>query len=114
MWWQNVYFFSFVSLCIFIVIDVVSGVLKALTVDGTLDSSTMRRGAYHKASEILLWIFCFALEVVNYKIDLGITVPLVEGITVYLILMEAVSIYENIKEINPDINFSFDFFKKKE
>lgn len=113
MWWQNVYFFSFVSLCTFIVLDIISGVIKAFATDGTLNSSVMRQGAYHKASEILLWVFCFALEIVNLKIELGVDVPLVEGITIYLIVMEATSIYENIKAAHPDIDFSFDFLKKK-
>ncbi len=74
----------------------------------------MRQGAYHKASEILLWVFVFALELVNYKIDLGVNVPLVESMTIYLVIMEGVSIYENIKEINPEIKFDIDILNKKQ
>ena len=74
---------------ILIASDVVSGWIQA-TINSTWDSTKMRKGPYRKTLEILavgvLWIFGIAFGIPALPI----------GASLYVVLMESVSVLENL------------------
>lgn len=88
-----------------IALDVVAGLVSAAS-RGELDSTKLRQGLMHKAGLCLAFSLAIVLEYGESVVPLGISVPLVIPVVSYIILMEACSVYENIKRINPDFEFS--------
>lgn len=87
-----------------IAFDIITGFLKA-TKTKTLNSQIMREGLFHKVGEIILialsaFIEYYALDFVSINID----IPLVGGTCVYIIIMELMSILENIAILNPQLS----------
>ena len=96
----------------FIVFDVITGFIRALA-QKAVDSTALRRGLFHKLSEIVAIIFAFLCEyAVNY-LELGIHLPMVIGVCSYLVLMETISILENLIELNPRLGKFFAKYLKK-
>lgn len=90
-----------VSLC-FIGFDIVTGLLKAIY-RGRVNSTVLREGLFHKISEILVVLGSGALEYGTSYVNLGIDLPLIEAVTVYICLIELASIIENLCEMNPKL-----------
>ena len=86
----------------FMLIDVATGVLKAVK-NKDLNSTKAREGIYKKASFILFIAFGYLSEYAMQYVDLGFRFP--AGVTVCLlvILTEAISVLENLGNINPDL-----------
>ena len=103
------------GILIMIALDIIAGIVAAAS-NGNIDSSKLRHGLFHKIGLILAFALSVALEWLEHSLPLGIDVPLVLPVSAYIILMEACSVYENIRAINPDFKFqSFeDLFKRKE
>lgn len=93
---------AFVCTGIFILFDILTGVLKALYKDG-LNSTYLRQGLFHKLSEILAVVLSAFLEYGADYVDLGVDLPFVNVVTVYICTMELVSIIENLCEVNPTL-----------
>ena len=94
-----------VVLCVtlgFILFDVISGIIKALSQEG-LNSTIARKGLFHKLSEILALCGAWLLEFAIQYIDLGIELPLLNVVAVYICIMELISIIENICVVNPQM-----------
>lgn len=94
----------FAGVLLFIALDVVSGLIKA-GATGTLSSSVMRTGLWHKSALILLEVTAYAAGSVAHifpaiPAELGMVYVAVSG---YVIIMELVSILENVSVANPDI-----------
>lgn len=87
---------------IFIAFDFLTGIIKAIY-NKSIDSSIMRDGLIHKTAFVLVMILGALCEIVIGRIDIGITVPLLVPICVYIILTEIASILENIIELNPSL-----------
>ena len=104
--------FFIVSL-VFIVLDILTGWTKALAT-GTTNSSIMRVGLYHKLGEVLAIGFGYVCELSFPYVGISISVPLVESIATYIILMEVASIVENITKINPHLSEILGKIFKKE
>lgn len=83
------------------VLDVVAGLLAAAS-NGTIDSTTLRKGLMHKLGLCLALVLAAALEYACTVLPLGISLPIFIPVACYIILMEACSTYENIKKVNPD------------
>lgn len=101
---------------IFIILDFISGIIRAVK-EKNLDSTKMREGLFHKLGFILAIILGIAIEYAMLFMDLGFSIPIVEGICVFLVLTEIVSIIENLIGINPSLNthaFLKIFGKEKE
>lgn len=93
---------------IMITLDVIAGVVSAAS-RGEIDSTKLRRGLLHKLGLVLAFALAVALEYEESVLPIGMSAPLILPVSVYIILMEACSVYENIKQINPDFQFkSFD------
>lgn len=97
---------------IMIAMDVAAGVLSAAT-RGELNTTKLRHGLFHKLGLVLTYALAVALEYACDVLPLGIDMPLVIPVAAYITLMEAMSVYENVKQINPDIKVEKfeDFFK---
>lgn len=90
---------------VMIVLDIVLGFSQAVATH-TVDSSTMRKGLWHKVAYLgawgVAWVFAFAMQFA----DLGFVVPTVDAVSVYVIAMEGVSCLENVARLNPDLSGS--------
>ena len=104
-----------VVLCItlgFILFDIVSGIIKALYKEG-LNSTILREGLFHKLSEIIALCGAWLLEYATTYMDLGFDVPLLNGVAIYIDIMELISIIENLCEVNPALNKLFKPYLEK-
>ena len=84
----------------FIIADVITGILQAVY-NGDINSTKLRQGLFHKLSEILAVAFSIGIEYACEYIELGIDVPVFKTVSIYICIMELVSVLENLCEINP-------------
>ena len=80
---------------IFIVFDIVTGVLQAM-INGTFKSHKMRKGGLRKLCLLIVIAFGVALDYSQTVVDLGFTFPCLRMITSYITFMEIMSIIENL------------------
>lgn len=80
---------------IFIIFDVVTGVLQAL-INGTFKSHKMRKGGLRKLCLLIVIAFGVALDYSQTVVDLGFNFPCLQMITGYITFMEIMSIIENL------------------
>lgn len=85
-----------VSTLVFIITDVIIGIITAIILNN-LDSKKMRQGLLRKILLILIVILSF---VIQYSVGLTMISKLVCG---YIIIMECLSILENIKKAGIDL-----------
>lgn len=92
----------FVAVLVFILLDIVSGLVKAFAATG-FDSSIMRQGAYHKIGEVLA--VCLMAAADYYLPLVGVTVGVSFSAIgcAYFVVMEIGSVLENIGLINPEL-----------
>ena len=88
--------------CAFIVLDFITGLVKAFS-SGGFKSSVMRRGLFHKVGELLCVALGILIQYAEGYLDLGINLPVAAAICTYIVLMEIGSAIENIGAINPDL-----------
>ena len=87
--------------CIFIIFDIVTGVLQAL-INGTFESKKMRRGGVHKIMLLVVLAFGVALDYSQTLVELGFEFPCLKAIAGYITLMEIMSSVENINLAFPN------------
>lgn len=86
----------------FMVIDVFTGVLKAVK-NKELNSTKAREGIYKKASFILFIAFGYLADYAMDYVNMGFSFPAAATICTLIIVTEAISILENLGQINPDL-----------
>ena len=86
----------------FIVLDFITGIVYALS-KKQFKSSVMREGLWHKLASIIGIVIGIGLDYAQSIADLGFSIPAMNSICVYIILMECGSIIENIGKINSKI-----------
>lgn len=86
----------------FMVIDVFTGVLKAVK-NKELNSTKAREGIYKKASFILFIAFGYLADYAMDYVNMGFNLPAAATICTLVIITEAISVLENLGEINPDL-----------
>lgn len=86
----------------FIVLDFVSGMLKAVALK-VFSSTKMREGLFHKVALMLCMLLGYGVDIAQAYMELGFNVPISASICVYIVLMEVSSIVENICTINPEL-----------
>lgn len=103
----------YITASAFIAIDIVTGLLGALK-NKCYRSSHMRDGLYRKIGSFLTILFGWAVEYANDLLGLGFNVPVAEAVIIYVVVMEAGSIIENIGVLNAKIvpPFIKKFFEK--
>ena len=86
------------------VADVITGFIQA-QINGTKNSSVMRKGLYRKCGElgtiILVWVVCVAIE---------LSIKYVAAVSTYVCIMEALSVLENLQAMGVPIP---DFITRK-
>lgn len=86
----------------FMVIDVFTGVLKAVK-NKELNSTKAREGIYKKASFILFIAFGYLADYAMHYVNMGFNLPAAATICTLIIVTEAISVLENLGQINPDL-----------
>lgn len=86
----------------FIVFDVVTGLIKA-GYNGNYNSAIMRQGGFHKSMEVMAMAVAYFIEYAIVYINIGVDIPAVPAVTVYICIMELISILENICAVNPQM-----------
>ena len=98
---------------VFILLDIVSGVVKAAS-QHALSSSIMRKGLWHKMGTIMLELLAAgaSIAILYWGVLPTEFAAVYQTVSVYIVLMEVVSILENISEINPELKLIklFDMF----
>lgn len=102
----------YVTVLVFIAFDILTGLIKALAKEG-LNSTLLRKGLYHKLSEVLTVIGAGLLQYGANYINLGVDIPALVGVASYICLMELVSIIENLAVLNPSLYKLFRPFLNK-
>ena len=93
---------SIVIVLLFIVLDFITGILMAVK-NSNFNSSVMRDGLFNKFGEIVIVAVGFLIDYGQSFLDMGFSVPVLESICVYIILMEIGSILENVSRINKSL-----------
>lgn len=86
----------------FMAIDVLTGVLKAIK-NKELNSTKAREGIYKKASFILFIAFGYLADYAMDYVNIGFNLPAAATICTLIIVTEAISVLENLGQINPDL-----------
>ena len=102
----------YITVLAFIGFDILTGLIKALAKEG-LNSTILRKGMYHKLSEILTVFGAGLLQYGADYINLGIEIPALIGVSSYICIMELVSIIENLAILNPSLYKLFKPFLNK-
>lgn len=92
---------------IFILADIISGVITAIILKN-LDSQRMREGLLRKALLILIVVLSFVVDGA-FKITF-----ISKAVCIYIILMEIISILENLKKAGIDLGKLGDLLKIKQ
>ena len=95
----------FVIVGIAILLDIATGLAQAFY-NRVLSSEKMRSGIYHKLSYIFAVSLALFIEYATAHIDIGYTIPIFTPTCAYIVLTELVSIIENIKKLNPELETS--------
>lgn len=103
---------SFIVVLCFIAGDIISGVLKGVY-NGELNSTALRKGLFHKLSELLAVGVCYLLEYGAGYLNFGFEIPLLRSVVTYICLMELISIIENICVMNPQLRRLFKPYLEK-
>lgn len=94
--------FAIVVACA-ILADIITGFVKGWATK-TLDSQVLRKGLLHKFSEIFLCCVSYGAEYATHYIPIDVSIPLFNATCGYIVLMEIISIFENLTAINPDLS----------
>lgn len=86
----------------FNVLDFISGFIAGAKTEG-VKSQKMREGLFHKAGYVLLYIMSWLIEYSQHYIQLPFTKELSVILVTYVIIMEVISIIENIAKVNENI-----------
>ena len=87
---------SILLACVMMCADVVVGFIQA-AINTQLSSTKMRQGLLHKVLILILIFVCLAIEIgIGHTVKLPYNIPTCEVVCGYVIVMELVSILENI------------------
>lgn len=93
---------SIIIACIMMLADIVAGFTAAATMHN-IQSSKMREGIGHKVLMLILIAVSYILTIGFVHIaNVSFTVPSVEVVCVYIIVMELASILENVAKAYPE------------
>jgi phage-related holin len=94
---------AFTAMCILILLDMLFGFAAAYK-DGRVQSSVMRAGLWHKASEFGVVVLADVADgMLLGGIDLGYSAPILTGTLVIVCINEFISISENLVKLNPEL-----------
>ena len=85
-----------------IIIDVITGVIFAVLTK-SLNSTKMRQGGMHKIAEVIAVIFSAYEEHSMDMLNINVGLSIFKLVCAYLIIMECISIIENLGKMNPNV-----------
>lgn len=85
-----------------IIIDVITGVIFAILTK-SLNSTKMRQGGLHKIAEVIAVIFSAYADYSMRMINVNVGFSIFRVVCTYLIIMESISIIENLGKMNPNV-----------
>lgn len=95
-----------IAALVMIVFDILSGWVKGVSTH-SFETRIMREGLWHKVGSVMAIMLFVGIDVFQIYIDLasaiGFNIKVTPPICIYIILMELMSIIENISVINPEI-----------
>lgn len=92
--------------CMMMIADVLVGFIVAV-INEELSSNKMRKGLLHKALMLILIFVCLAIEIgISHTVALPYDVPTCEVVCGYIVVMELMSILENIAKGYPALKDS--------
>lgn len=92
--------------CVMMIADVVVGFIVAI-INEELSSTKMRKGLLHKALMLVLIFVCLAIEIgISHTVVLPYDVPTCEVLCGYIVIMELISVLENIANGYPELKDS--------
>jgi toxin secretion/phage lysis holin len=94
--------YLFVIPLVFNILDIITGFTAAVA-NQNVSSSAMREGLFHKLGFIFALILAALLQYASGLLDLGVEIPTLGAVAAFVVLTEAVSILENIAEMNPTL-----------
>lgn len=105
----------YIAVGVIVFLDILTGLAKAVS-SGTLSSSKMRTGMWHKISYVLAICFAAAVNYACQYLDLGIDLSGMElAVCVYIVVTDCISVCENLVAVNPDLCELFSrFFEREE
>lgn len=93
---------SILLACVMMCADVIVGFIQA-AINNQLSSTKMRQGLLHKVLILILIFVCLAIEVgIGHTVKLPYDIPTCEVVCGYVIVMELISILENIARGYPE------------
>ena len=102
---MNIYVGEGFAVFMFIILDVVSGLLKSVVL-GVLSSSKMREGLMHKFAYIIILVLSYMIELGQSYTGVRIDFPLITTVVAFIVMSECMSIFENCCEMNPELKGS--------
>lgn len=87
---------------VMILMDVILGIAGAVK-NKDVQSGKLREGLWHKAGFVGLIALAFVVQYAAAYAELGFDVPTVLAVCVYVIVTEAVSVFENLCVLNPQL-----------
>ena len=92
--------------CTMMAADMVAGFVAA-AINKELSSSKMRKGLLHKVLMLILIFACLAIEIgISHTVALPYDVPTCEVVCGYTVIMELISVLENVAKGYPEIRDS--------
>lgn len=92
--------------CVMMISDMVVGFIVA-AINERISSTKMRNGLLHKALMLVLIFVCLAIEVsISHTGALPYDVPTCEVVCGYIVMMELISVLENIANGYPELKDS--------
>ena len=87
---------SIVLACVMMCADVLVGFIVAI-INSNLSSTKMRKGLLHKVLMLILIAMCLAIELaIEHTVQLPYDIPTCEVVCGYIVVMELISVLENI------------------
>lgn len=88
--------------CVMMLADIATGFIVAF-INNEISSTKMREGLGHKALLIMLITVCFAIELAaKHAVQIPYDIPTCEAVCAYIVVMELISVLENIKKGYPE------------
>lgn len=94
--------FWIVVTTLLIFLDIVSGVIKAVYND-SFTSRGLRQGGLRKLSEFICVLMGWGMEYAQLQFGIDNPLPACAAISTYIIIMEIISIFENLGEVSPSL-----------
>ena len=82
--------------------DLLTGIVYAVK-EGILTSSKLRDGLFKKCGFLVCYFLAYIIDTYGALIGFSFGIKVLNGVIVYAVFTEMVSIVENIHRINPDL-----------